>query len=252
VKRDYYDVLGLPRDADPADIRRAFYAAARDCRPNGAGSPEAERFRQLSEAYAILSRPGSRLLYDRHGYRGRGNGVFDPTSELDEPPATPYGEDVRREVVLRWFEGVEGTSRLIEFRAAEACPDCNGQGTAEEPDPGCPVCGGTGRLWRSFTESAGRDADTCPLCSPEPCETCGGAGRIDADRRLRVRIPAGVETGEQLRVAGEGNAAPYGGVPGDLLLDVVALPEPREPRLVRILSLLLFAIAAAILFFYLR
>jgi DnaJ-class molecular chaperone len=90
------------------------------------------------------------------------------------------------------------------------------------------------------------------LCSPEPCETCGGAGRFDADRRLRVRIPAGVETGEQLRVAGEGNAAPYGGVPGDLLLDVVALPEPREPRLVRILALLLFAIAAAILFFYLR
>jgi molecular chaperone DnaJ len=253
VKHDYYEVLGVARDAGADEIRRAFYDAAGACRPDGGRWTGAERFRELSEAYDVLSRPGSRLLYDRHGYRARGNGVADgAASELVESPSPPYGEDVYEDVVLRWYESVDGTAKIIQFDAAETCPVCEGHGTAHPPEPDCPACGGSGRLRRPSAHNARKDVDTCPLCSPEPCAQCGGAGRVDTERRLRVRIPPGIESGDQLRVAGEGNAAPYGGVPGDLLLDVVVEPEPKEPRFVRYVALLLFVIAIAILVIYLR
>jgi molecular chaperone DnaJ len=253
VKRDYYELLGVPPDADAATIRAAFRELAWERDPSISDAEDAEdRFRELKEAYGVLSRPGSRLLYDRFGYRGRtSNGADDAHWEAREPAAP--GEDVNEEVVLRWFEKSEGTSRLVVFEAAQTCPHCDGSGSAQEPDPSCPACGGTGRYaQRSGSNGGPLEVEPCPVCAPEPCVACDGTGRVDVVRRLRVRVPPGIETGEQLRVAGEGNAAPRGGVPGDLLLDVTVIPEPRESRFVRYVALLLFLIAVAILYVYLH
>jgi molecular chaperone DnaJ len=253
VKRDYYELLGVPRDADAETIREAFRTAVRECDPAVSDSPGAEhRFGELKEAYGILSRPESRLLYDRFGYRGRpSSGLDQPLWESREPAAR--GEDVNQPLELRWFETGEGTSRLVTFGAAQTCPDCEGSGSAAEPDPNCPACGGTGRYAHRTGSAVGAsEVERCPICAPEPCERCGGSGRIEALRRLRVRVPPGLETGEQLRVAGEGNAAPRGGVPGDLLLDVSVIPEPRESRFVRYVALLLFLAAVAVLYIYVR
>jgi curved DNA-binding protein CbpA len=251
VKQDYYELLGIPRDADAGAIRRAFRAAVRSFDPADDASPEGEaRLRELQEAYGVLSRPGPRLLYDRHGYRARSGSVLDrPLWESREPA---HGEDVNEELVLRWFETDEGTERLVKFEAAQTCPECDGSGSAGEPDPNCPACGGSGRYAHRSNDARPREVEPCPVCSPDACEHCGGSGRVDVLRRLRVRVPPGIETGEQLRVAGEGNAAPRGGTPGNLLLDVTVVPEPRESRVVRYVALLLFLIAVAVLYVYLR
>jgi molecular chaperone DnaJ len=251
VKRDYYELLGVSRDADAETIRKAFRAAVRASEAAASDLPDAEgRIRELQEAYGVLSRAESRLLYDRYGYRGRTSPPDQPHWEAREPAR---GEDVEQVLALRWFETSEGTSRVVSFEAAQTCPECDGSGNAEEPDPNCPVCGGTGRYAHRPDDDAGTvDVERCPVCAPEPCEHCGGSGRIDVLRQLRVQVPSGVESGEQLRVPGEGNAAPRGGVPGDLLLDVTVTREPRESRLVRYVALLLFLTAVVVLYLYLR
>jgi molecular chaperone DnaJ len=249
VKHDYYQLLGVSREADPETIRKAFRAAIRACDAVASGSPDAEeRIRELKEAYGVLSRPESRLLYDRFGYRGRTSDEVDEAHWAAREPAV-HGEDVNQKLVLRSFETSEGASRLITFEAAQTCPGCDGSGSAAEPDPGCPACGGTGRYAHRPNSEADRlEVESCPVCAPEPCAQCGGSGRVDELRRLSVRIPPGLGTGEQLRVAGEGNAAPRGGVPGDLLLDVTVLPPPRESRFVRYVALLLLLAAVAVLY----
>jgi molecular chaperone DnaJ len=252
VKRDYYELLGVSPDAGPETIRTAFRAAVRACDPERSDFPDVEeRLREVKEAYAVLSRPESRLLYDRYGFRSRVGGLDERHWETREPAAR--GEDVNEELVLRWFETKDGTSRLVAFAAAQTCPECDGSGSAEEPDPNCPACGGTGRYAQRPSSDAGVPAvELCPVCSPEPCQGCGGSGRVEVLRRLRVQVPPELETGEQLRVAGEGNAAPRGGVPGDLLLHVTVTPQPRESRFVRYVALLLFVAAVAVLYVYLH
>jgi curved DNA-binding protein len=190
LKRDYYEVLGVPRDADDETIRRAFQAQAREWHPDVAEAPDAEaRFRELAEAYTVLSKRESRLLYDRYGFRGRGGG--------DVGDTLVGGEDVHTEIELRSFEAEEGTRRVISFRARSAGPD--------------------------------------------PVET---------ERRVRLRIPPGIEDGALLRVKGEGHEAGPDAVPGDLLVRVHVLPPPQDRRWVRYLAfaLLLVAIAALVLY----
>lgn len=253
VKADYYELLGVSRDADAETIRAAFRAAVRESDSAVSNAPDVDdRLSELREAYAVLSSPGSRLLYDRFGYRGRASDGADRQHWLAREPAA-RGEDVNQDLVLRWFETSESASRLVTFEAAQTCPVCEGAGSAGEPDPNCPACGGTGRYARRPKDNAGTlETERCPVCASEPCEQCGGSGSVDVLRRLRVVIPPGIETGEQLRVAGEGNAAPRGGQPGDLLLDVTVIAEPRESRLVRYLALLLFVAAVVVLFLYLH
>jgi molecular chaperone DnaJ len=254
AKADYYELLGVPRDSDGEGLRRAFWAAARECHPDVNDSPAAQRrFRELAEAYDVLSKPDSRLLYDKYGYRGRGNSGFDD-ERWDSRERIPRGEDVHREIVLRAYEATHGGSRVVAYEAAQTCPSCEGRGTSAEPDPACPKCGGPGRR-RQVSDSDVRrllHIDTCPACSPEVCVECGGSGRVYVARRLRVRVPPGVQDGEQLRVGGEGSVGQRGGIPGDLLLAVEVLPEPTDPRLVRYMSLALFAAALVTLFFYLH
>ena len=249
VKHDYYRLLGVSREADAETIRKAFRDAVRASDAVASESPDAEeRIRQLKEAYGVLSRPESRLLYDRFGYRGRASGGVDEAHWATREPAA-RGEDVNLEIALRSFETSKVASRLVTFEAAQTCPECVGSGSAAEPDPSCPACGGTGRYaHRPNSDADGLEVERCPVCAPEPCPRCGGSGRVDEPRRLKVRVPAGVETGDQLRVTGEGSAAPRGGVPGDLLLDVTVLPKARESRLVRYVALLLLLAAIAVLY----
>jgi molecular chaperone DnaJ len=253
VKTDYYELLGVPRDADRETLRRAFHDAAREFHPDVSDSPDAERrFRELAEAYAVLSKPGSRLLYDRYGYRGRGASGFDEALWEARDQST-RGESVRLDLELQHYEAESGTRKLVEFESATVCPDCEGLGTTRAPDPECDLCGGTGRR-RQITEGeAGRllRLEHCPACTGETCHSCGGSGRVRTQRKLRLLIPAGVEDGSQLRVGGEGEPPVNGGVPGDLFVDVHVLPEPRDPRVVRYIAAVLFVAALVALIVYL-
>lgn len=256
VKRDYYEVLGLPRDADEEAIKRAFHALARDWHPDVADSPDAEeRFRELAEAYSVLSKREARLLYDRYGYRGRGNQGFDEAL-WDVRPRVERGENVHTDIEIRSFEAAEGTRRVIGYQAAIRCAACMGRGSVGLPDPECEYCGGTGRKRTvSHLDVANLlQIEPCPACVGEPCSRCGGTGTISTERRVRLRLPPGVEDGTQLRVSGDGNYAGVGSIPGDLLVRVHVSPPPRDPRVVRYAAfmLLLVAIAALVLYVFVR
>src|SRR3954470_16840115 len=146
AKRDYYEVLGVARDADADAIRRAFHGLARDWHPDVAEAPDAEeRFRELAEAYSVLSKRESRVLYDRYGYRGRGNQGFDDALWEARPPDVARGENIHTDLEVRSFEAEEGTRRVISFHATVRCPACMGHGVLSLPDPECEYCLGTGR-----------------------------------------------------------------------------------------------------------
>jgi molecular chaperone DnaJ len=253
VKSDYYEVLGVRRDADAETIRTAFHARARDCHPDVSDSPEDHRrFRELAEAYGVLSKPASRLLYDRYGYRGRGNQGFDDKlwESRDRPPR---GENVHGRIEIRAYEAEGGTRRLVRYEAPAPCGTCEGSGVIGEADPKCAVCGGTGQQRQVSHLDVARilRIETCPECGVDPCDECEGTGVVEAERRLRVRIPPGVEDGAQVRVAGEGGAGGPGGVPGDLFFDIDVSPEPRDRPFVRWLALAGMLAAVALLVAYL-
>jgi molecular chaperone DnaJ len=253
VKRDYYEVLGVSRDADAEAIRRAFHTLARDWHPDVADAPDAEeRFRELAEAYSVLSKRETRLLYDRYGYRGRGQQGFDEALWEARPPEVVRGENIRTEVEVRSFEAEEGTRRLLSFDAVARCTACMGRGTVGLPDPECEYCHGTGKkaspLHAYFADF--REFGPCPVCVGEPCTRCGGAGTVPAVRRIRLRIPPGVEDEAQLRVSGEGDDAGAGSVPGDLLVRVRVLPAPSDPRAVRYVAFVLLVVAITMLLIY--
>jgi len=216
AKTDYYELLGVAEDAGADEIRSAFHAAAREIHPDVSDSPESEdQFRALAEAYSVLSKPASRLLYDRFGYRGRGN----RDDALWEVEQGPRGESVHVPIELRAFEAADGATRLVRYEAARRCEACGRHGTTGERDSDCP--------------------------------TCGGSGREVGERLLKVHTPAGLEHGAQLRVSGEGNVGDRGGTPGDLLLDVTVLDAPRDARAVRYAAFALLLAAVALLLGYL-
>lgn len=253
-KRDYYEVLGLDRDADGETIKRAFHSLARDWHPDVAHAPDAEaRFRELAEAYAVLSKREARLLYDRYGYRGRGNQGFDEALWEARPAVAARGENVRVGIELRSIEAAEGTRRLVHYEAVVRCKACMGRGSVGLPDPECDYCGGTGRKRTvSNLEVANLlQIEPCPACIAEPCSQCGGEGTVSAERRIRLLVPPGVQDGAQLRVSGDGNDAGAGSIPGDLLVQVRVIPPPRDPRFVRYTAFVLLIVAIGTLVVYL-
>ncbi|MDQ2967277.1 MAG: DnaJ domain-containing protein [Actinomycetota bacterium] len=254
VKRDYYEVLGLARDADGDTIKRAFHSLARDWHPDVADAPDAEaRFRELAEAYGVLSKREARLLYDRYGYRGRGNQGFDEALWEARPAVAARGENVHVGIELRSFEATEGTRRIVSYDAVVRCKACMGRGSVGLPDPECEYCGGTGRKRTvSSLEVANLlQIEPCPACVAEACSQCGGEGTVSAERRIRLLVPPGVQDGAQLRVGGDGNDAGAGSIPGDLLVRVNVLAPPRDPRFVRYAAFVLLIVAVATLVFYL-
>ena len=240
--RDYYEVLGVSREADEEAIRRAFRSLARRLHPDISEVPDAEhRFRELTAAYGVLSKPSARFLYDRFGYRGRGNGGFGSRPSR--------GARILAEIEIDDFEARRGTRREVRLAGEEECGVCGGGGAA----PGtraqeCDTCGGSGRVRVSSDLRVGEwlQIEQCSECNgvgrvyAQPCPECQGLGRLAEERLVRIRVPPGVEDGTRLRVLGEPEN-------NHLLVRVRPL---RDSRLVRWAATALLVCAVALLAYF--
>jgi molecular chaperone DnaJ len=251
AKRDYYEILGVPRDASEEEIRKAFRRLALDYHPDRNKSPGAEeRFKEINEAYQVLSDPQKRAQYDRFGFAGvgvetgrprdfEGFDIFGGFGDIFESffgdfatrtqRAPQRGADLHYSVTIPFEEAVFGTERELEVTRTELCHRCGGRGS--EPGTGratCSTCRGTGQVKRSHRSIFGQfvQITTCPACGgrgsviTEPCIQCRGQGRERRTRRVVVQIPAGVESGTQIRLTGEGDVGLNGGPPGNLYISV--------------------------------
>jgi molecular chaperone DnaJ len=252
-RRDYYESLGVPRDADRETVRRAFRVLAAEFHPDVSDSPNAlDRFREIAEAYEVLSRPETREQYDRYGFEPRGVGGFgagpQPGPGLFDDLLRSPGREARRgaDVLLRLEltaeEAARGGTHPVRFSTVDVCDTCRGIGAA----PGtarraCPACGGRGRI-REAGDGSGFHLRTCGRCGGSgkqiltPCADCDGTGRLERGRSLLVEVPAGVTDGEELRLTGQGDASEDAGEPGDLVL-TLAVVGPDDPVLGRRLAL---------------
>jgi molecular chaperone DnaJ len=247
TKRDYYETLGVARDCSDADIKRAFRNQARRYHPDVNKEADAEaRFKEINEAYEVLSDARKRAAYDRYGQAG-GAGV-DPFSDLGGFAdifetffgggqrragyrGPQRGNDLRYDMTLMFEEAVFGVEREIEVPSLQICNTCDGTGA--EPGSGsttCPRCHGSGELRRVQQSVFGQFVNVvmCERCQGEgqivanPCPACHGQGRERRKKKITVNIPPGVDRGQQIRLAGEGEIGPKKGPPGDLyiVLDV--------------------------------
>jgi molecular chaperone DnaJ len=261
VKRDYYEVLGVPREADDAEIKRAFRRLAQKHHPdvdNGDGAEE--RFKELNEAYRVLSDRQRRTAYDMFGHAGVDGaaagsdpfgGGFGPFGDIFDAffggsPAgmrrrgrVVPGADLRYDLTIEFAEAVFGVTREITFPTRVTCPRCDGAGGEPGTEPEtCPECNGSGEKRRVAQTILGQMVNivACGRCRGEgrviatPCTECGGDGRIVEERTLQVNIPAGIDDGQRIAMEGEGEAGPRGGPAGDLY---VAVSVRSHPHLVR-------------------
>jgi DnaJ-class molecular chaperone len=227
-ERDYYEVLGIPRDADGAAIKKAFHTLIRQWHPGVAGATDAEgRFRELAEAYSVLSTPETRRRYDEHGQRGAGDDTVVQIPWDEQLADATRGANVDLDLELREVEAQRGSRPTVSVHVQALCP----------------LCLGTGRASGSGGASAASSTDGS-------CERCGGGRVVEAERRLRVHTPPGLEDGAQLRVAGEGNQGGADAIPGDLLIRVHVLPSPHDRPMVRYASLALLLVAIVVLAVY--
>ncbi len=252
-KRDYYEILGIDRSANADEIRRAFRQLAKKYHPDVSKEPEAEaKFKEINEAYAVLSDAERRAAYDRYGHAGlegmRIDFDFDfPFSDLFEEffgfgmgtrrrrQSTPRrGADLRYDIQLGFEEAVFGIDKEIEFERLEICSACNGSGA----EPGttlvrCNTCNGTGEVRQARQTFLGSmvNVTTCPNCGGRgetistPCRQCQGRGKERKKVRRTVPIPAGVDEGTQIRLAGEGEPGVNKGPQGDLYLFIHVKPH---------------------------
>lgn len=251
VKRDYYEVLGVPRDASEDDIRRAFRRLARQYHPDVNRESDANvRFKEINEAYEVLADAGKRRNYDHFGHAdgpqgvGRGGAGFgiDDIFETFFGAASrgggrrpTRGADLRYDLTLRFEEAVFGASREIEVPRTVRCARCGGDGAepGTTPQP-CPQCSGSGEIRRVQQSIFGQFVNVmvCDRCRgagrvvAKPCTECSGRGDVQTVRKLTIDIPAGVDEGQQMHVVGEGESGQRGGPAGDLY--VVLAVEPHE------------------------
>lgn len=253
--RDYYQILGIDRSATTEEIKRAFRALARETHPDAnPDDPTAEtRFREIAEAYEVLSDPARRARYDR-GEVFAGADLFSQFAGLDDilqqffgggfgfgaRRAGPRpGPDVGASMTITLAEAATGVSRTLEFRTQSTCDRCSGTGSEPGHDPvRCPRCGGAGAVQVVRDSFLGRISTVaeCPDCSgsgrriEHPCERCRGAGRVEEDRTLTVDVPPGVEDGTRLRLAGRGGVGELGAPPGDVYVRVTVTADERFQR----------------------
>ncbi len=246
VKRDYYEVLGVGRDATDEEIRSAFRRLAFKYHPDhnhndGAG----EKFKEINEAYEVLCDANKRAAYDRYGHGGA-EGVFGRGFEgfnfdfggfgdifdaffggvnTANRHAPQPGADLNCQITLSFEEAAFGCEKEVTIARTEACVSCHGSGSRAGSQPGrCPNCGGSGRVRRVQQSLFGQCVNTsvCGECQGEgrvitdPCLQCGGVGRQKQRRSITIEIPAGVDDGSELHVSGEGDAGTRGGPPGEL------------------------------------
>jgi molecular chaperone DnaJ len=258
AERDYYEVLGVRRDAGAAEIKKAFRKLARELHPDVSDAPDAEeRFKEAVEAYEVLSKSETRELYDRFGHAGLRSGGFRPTTfdfgSLADIFSAFFGDDlisqtmrtrgrgadVAADVEVELFEAARGTKREVPFRVAVPCGRCEASGV----EPGtevttCPTCQGRGRLQHVARSAFGEfvRTQTCPACGgsgrfvEHPCRDCRGAGQVFEERTLEVEIPPGIHDGQRIRLSGEGHAGALGGRAGDVYVRVRIRPDERFVR----------------------
>jgi molecular chaperone DnaJ len=259
TRRDYYELLGVERTAGEADIKKAFRGLARSLHPDVSDEPDAEeRFREVVEAYEVLSKPETRQLYDRYGHAGLRGGGFTPTSfdlgslsdlfaaffgddlfGASSRPRRARGADVAAQIEIELTEAASGVTREVPFPVTVTCTACHGSGAEPGTEPSiCPTCGGAGRLEHVSRTVFGEfvRTQTCASCGglgrviEHPCGECEGTGRIVEERTLEVEIPAGIHDGQQIRLSGEGHAGSLGGRAGDLYVLVRVRPDTRFVR----------------------
>ena len=256
TERDYYELLGIARDASEAEIKKAFRSLARELHPDVSDAPDADaRFREVVEAYVVLSKSESRELYDRYGHAGLRSGGFQPGhfdfGSLSDLFSAFFGEeslagrggsrgaDLAAAVEIDLIEASQGVKREVPYQVAVECVHCGGDGS----EPGtevsvCPTCGGAGRLQQVSRSVFGEfvRTGTCAACSGSgrkietPCTSCSGAGRILDERTLDVDIPAGIHDGQRIRINGQGHAGLAGSRAGDVYVQVHVRPDPRFVR----------------------
>jgi molecular chaperone DnaJ len=260
AKRDYYEVLGVSRDASESDLKNAFRNLARKYHPDVNDAPDAEeKFKEINEAYGVLSDTDKRAAYDRFGHQGVrgpnggpgfetvdfsdfadifgdmfGFGGFGGRSRTARRTAPRRGADLQYQVVISFQEAVFGTEKEIEVTKDERCETCGGDGAKPGTSPQtCPECQGRGEVRQTRQTLLGSmvQVTTCPVCSgrgkviKDHCQTCSGHGKVRKTRRKKVTIPAGVDDGTRIRLAGEGQPGENNGPPGDLYLLIRARPH---------------------------
>lgn len=264
-KRDYYEILGVARGASQDEIKRAFRKKAKACHPDTNKSPDAEaQFKELGEAYDVLSDANKRQVYDNYGHDGLKGGGYQPSwdfagdfTDLGDIFASFFGggfgmggsgrrrggpqqgNDLRLDLALEFNEAVFGTKKEISFTHLELCESCTGSGSAEGSGPTvCTTCGGQGQVRQTAQTIIGHFTQivTCPNCQGtgsmivNPCRSCHGHGRVASEAKRSIVIPPGVDQGTRLRVAGEGDAGVMGGPPGDLYVVLNIKPHPHFKR----------------------
>ena len=265
TERDFYAILGVERTATDAQIKAAFRKLAQQWHPDVNQDPEAqERFKEINEAYQVLSDPEKRSRYDTFGRAGVDGGaggpggpgagfegfggfsdIFDAffgggaggaSSRRGRPQP---GADLRYDLRITFEEAVKGTEKEIEFTVLGACETCGGNGAEPGTEPiTCPHCNGRGEVRSIRQTMLGQmvNVNACPRCRGEgkiietPCHTCKGDGRTERKRTLRVTIPAGIDEGHQIRLSNEGEVGPRGGPPGSLYVAVHVQPHPSLTR----------------------
>ena len=268
-KRDYYEVLGVSKDASADDIKKAYRKMAMKYHPDrNPGDKEAEeKFKEVGEAYEVLSDADKKARYDQYGFAGvdpnfgagaggygGGFGGFDGFSDLGDifgdffggggrsrgaqQNAPRRGENVMTRLELTFEEAAFGCEKEVATPRIENCPNCNGTGSADGVIETCSQCHGTGqvRTVQNFMGMQMQSTTTCPSCNGKgkiiktPCSTCKGKGKVRRTNRVKVKIPAGVEAGQSVRVRGEGGVGSNGGPNGDLLVEIYIKRHPIFTR----------------------
>ena len=264
--RDYYELLGVSRDADDATIKKAFRRLARELHPDvNRHDPEAEeKFKEAAEAYEVLSDPERRATYDRYGHEGLrrggyapdfdsfasvadifetffggGGGAFGDIFGATQRGGPMQGGDVAVAAEIDLAEAARGTTAEVAYDAVQTCENCRGNGA----EPGTPIetcsrCGGSGQLRAVSRTPFGQmvRAAVCDVCGGDgrvpsnPCHVCGGRGRKVEQVKVSVDVPAGISDGQRIRVSGRGHAGERGGPPGDLYVLIAVREDPRFVR----------------------
>ena len=265
-KRDYYEVLGVGRDVSDDELKKVYRQLARKYHPDlHPDDPNAEeKFKEITEAYEVLSNAEKRKVYDQFGHEGLENGGMGPGSggfsdvseileslfgggfggmfgggRMNSANAPRQGRDLQANVTLEFMEAVNGKSIELTVQRMDNCPDCRGSGSAGGSSAEvCPNCQGRGTVKATQRTPFGMISSSkpCPHCGGKgkviknPCQKCRGIGRIRVTKNIPVSIPAGIDDGQQLRVSGQGDVGINGGPNGDLYVGVTVRPHPLYTR----------------------